>query len=83
MEEGRKQNSDLHYEMPISLKSPHTSLPSSEPVTIMRLKQLKLHINRNMAYVEDYNQFMPGPISKNFAEMVPDRELEGQEGKVW
>ena len=63
------------YEMPLPFKENNSKQPNNKSLATKRLNQLKVRLQRDGNYRNDYNDFMNEVIRKGFAEEVPDAEL--------
>ena len=56
---------------------------SNRYVVEQRALCLKRKLKNNAAFKEEYVSFLSDVINKGYAERVPEKDLEGKEGKVW
>ena len=75
MKDGIHRRDDGHFEMPLPLKTDDVQLPNNRPVALRRLNQLKKKMLSNLKYRDDYKTFMENIFDKEYAEKVPDNEL--------
>nr|XP_054759571.1 uncharacterized protein LOC129265622 [Lytechinus pictus] len=77
MEKGIRKRPDGHYEMPLPLKTPNTSLPYDRKVAENRWKQLNARFRRNPKFMEDYIEFMKD-VLETCAERAPSSYKQGK-----
>ena len=68
------QQEDGHYVMPLPIRSSHVFLPNNRPLAVKRALQLKKRLEHNAQFKRDYVEYMED-IVKNYAERVPEKEL--------
>ncbi|XP_003724582.2 uncharacterized protein LOC100890015 [Strongylocentrotus purpuratus] len=81
--EGSIQHVDGHYEIGLPLKSQSMKMPNNKPQAEQRLAHLQRKFMRQPQFHREYKDFMHKVIDKNYAEMVPDKELQKKNGEVW
>ena len=74
---------DGHYEMPLPFRETEPSLPNNKTLALHRLKQLENRLKKDEVYSTHYNAFMDGIIRHDFAERVPEKDLERQDSHMW
>lgn len=79
LEEGIRENSLGHYEMPLPFKE-RPSLPDNRQLAMVRLSHLKRKLSKDERYKEHYVKFMDEVIKRGDAEEVKE---EGKEGEKW
>ncbi|XP_032416531.1 uncharacterized protein LOC116718567 isoform X6 [Xiphophorus hellerii] len=72
-----------HYCVDLPFKSESSVLPINRCVAEQRLLSLKRKFNMNSTFKKDYIAFMNDMLCNGYAEIVPDDQLMGNEGKVW
>ena len=73
--------SDGHYEMPLPFRMDMPSLPNNRVQAVKRLAELKNRFHREPAYQSDYTMFMNEILESDYAELVPDTQLDA--ANVW
>ncbi|XP_071498147.1 uncharacterized protein [Diadema antillarum] len=58
LEDGIRQKSDGHYEMPLPLKSDEASFPDNKILALKRWRQLSARFRKNPKFLADYRRFM-------------------------
>ena len=58
-------------------------MPNNKPQAEQRLAHLQRKFIRQPQFHREYKDFMHKVIDKNYAEMVPENELQTKDGKVW
>jgi hypothetical protein len=58
-------------------------LPNNKSQALSRLLKLKQRFLRDKNYKTDYLTFMNGIIASNYAELVPQEEMELDDGRIW
>ncbi|XP_071477128.1 uncharacterized protein [Diadema antillarum] len=81
LEDGIRQRSDGHYEMPLPLKSDEASFPDNKILALKRWRQLSARFRKNPKFLADYKTFMEDVVT-NYAERVPADCLDVQDGRV-
>lgn len=82
MEEGIHHENG-HYEMPLPFREAMPYVPNNKSQSLNRLQHLKRRLEANAQYKEHYITFMERLIQNNFAEKVPDKDLELDDGHQW
>ena len=83
MREGVHQDREGHYELPLPLKNNDTKLPNNKDMALHRLMKLKAKLMKDKKYHQDYKEFMKELIDKNYAELVPAKDLQRADSRVW
>jgi hypothetical protein len=83
VKKGNHQREDGHYEIPIPFKDDEVKLLNNKGQALSRLSKLKQRFLRDKKYQTDYLPFMNGLIASNYAELVPQEELELYDGRIW
>ena len=76
----RKQEDD-HYEVGLPLME--RKLPRNQAIAERRLEGLKVKFSKDADFSESYKNYMSDMRDKGFAELVPQDELERNDGRVW
>lgn len=58
-------------------------LPNNLCVAEQRLRGLKKRFEKNVKFKEEYTSFVNDMLAQGYAEMVPNEQLEQDDGKVW
>jgi hypothetical protein len=74
---------DGHYEICLPFRKEEVSLPDNRIQAEQRLKSVQHRMRKDHKFHKDYANFMESIIEKGFAEMVPDKELDRQDGRTW
>jgi hypothetical protein len=74
---------DGHYEMPLPFRSDDIKLPNNKMQAVHRLTSLQRKLQKNQQFRTDYTEFMDKIISKGYAELVPECDLQRNDGRVW
>lgn len=72
-----------HYELGIPFKERPLNLPNNREVAEQRLWSLGRRLKRDSSLCAKYCQGMEDMLSKGYAHVVPDSELEGTKGCIW
>ena len=83
VKKGIHQREDGHYEIPLPFKDDEVKLPNNKGQALSRLSKLKQRFLRDKKYQTDYLTFMNGIIASNYAELVPQEEMELDDGRIW
>ncbi|XP_063872995.1 uncharacterized protein LOC135107264 [Scylla paramamosain] len=83
MKEGVHQLKDGHYELPLPLKDDNVKLPNNKLLAEQILKKLRAKLEKDNQHKGDYKVFMDDMITKDYAEVVPTKDLVRNDGKVW
>ncbi|KAK0131615.1 hypothetical protein N1851_033674 [Merluccius polli] len=74
---------DSHYTFALPFKRKDVSLPNNQCVAKQRILGLKRRFGRDEKFHREYTNFLGDVISKGYAELVPEHEIERSDGKVW
>ena len=77
------QFSDGHYYIGLPFKCDNAILPNNYEQASLRLRSLKKRLIHSSNLCEDYKEFMKNILDKGYAEVVPDKELNRNDGRVW
>jgi hypothetical protein len=83
VKKGIHQREDGHYEIPLPFKDDEVKLPNNKSQALSRLSKLKQRFLRDKKYQTDYLTFMNGMIASNYAELIPQEEMELDDGRIW
>jgi hypothetical protein len=73
---------DGHYQVSLPLCS-ECPLPDNTSQAKQRLRSLAKKVKYDSEFKEEYQAYMTGIIQKNYAERVPQSELQGTAGRLW
>ena len=73
---------DGHYSIDLPFRSERPVMPNNYQVAEQRLIGLKRKLKGNEIFRSEYTEFMEDVISNGHAEVVPQAELEREDGKV-
>jgi hypothetical protein len=74
---------DGHYEMKLPFRRENIQLPNNHSQALQRLSSLRNKMKKNSKFHQDYKDFMEDILDKEYAEEVPDSEIDRGDGKVW
>ncbi|KAK0135606.1 Proteoglycan 4 [Merluccius polli] len=74
---------DSHYTFALPFKRKDVSLPNNQCVAKQRILGLKRRFGRDEKFHREYTNSLGDVISKGYAELVPEHEIERSDGKVW
>ncbi|KAK7882732.1 hypothetical protein WMY93_028906 [Mugilogobius chulae] len=74
---------DGHYYLPLPFKNENKLMPNNIEVAKERLQGLKRRFIKDLDYAAEYTAFMQDILKKGYAEEVPSKQLEGENGRVW
>lgn len=74
---------DGHYHLKLPFRKENVSMPNNRQVAEQRAAHLLKKFRRNDTFFEEYKRFMNDVITKGYAEMVPNEQLERDDGKIW
>jgi transposase InsO family protein len=74
---------DGHYKIGLPFREDEVVLPDNRNQAEQRLNGLRKKMTRNSQFHSDYTEFMEKMIHKQYAEAVPEEELERCDGRVW
>ena len=60
-----------------------TIFPNNQEQAKQRLESLRKKLVRQPQFCSDYTEFMNNIISKGYSEIVPEEDIQRQDGKVW
>ena len=83
VKKGIHQREDGHYEIPLPFKDDEVKLLNNKSQALSRLSKLKQRFLRERKYQTDYLTFMNGIVASNYAELVPQEEMELDDGRIW
>ena len=83
MKQGIRQEEDGHYEMPLPFREEEPRMPNNRSLAMHRLAKLKIRLENDEQYRNDYVAFMNDIIEKNYAERVPEQDLSSNDGRTW
>ena len=69
--------------IPLPFKDDEVKLPNNKSQALSCLSKLKQRFLRDKKYQTDYLTFMNGIIASNYAELVPQEEMELDDGRIW
>lgn len=81
--EGVVKDEDGHLVIPLPFKDGNVRLPNNKGQALKRLGALTKKLKGNDSYRKDYLAFMKELINKGYAERVPAKEGNLDNGKVW
>ena len=73
---------DGHYEIGMPFCDENIKLPNNRECVLKRLKGLERKFKGNSKFTGDYIQFMQKIIDKGYAEILPDSDMDRQDGKI-
>ena len=74
---------DGHYTLDLPFKDDDVKLPNNRPIALQRLQSLKRKLKKNEMFHDEYSAFLNDVIAQGYAEVVPQEELGGVEGRTW
>lgn len=74
---------DGHYCTDLPFKVDDITLPNNRCIAEQRIQSFKKKFERYKAYQEEYTAFLTEMIHSGYAEVVPQDQLGGRDGKVW
>ncbi|KAK0131196.1 hypothetical protein N1851_034101 [Merluccius polli] len=74
---------DGHYSIDLPFRNNSPVMPNNYQVAEQRLIGLKKKFNRSEQFRTEYTEFLEDVISKGYAEVVPQAEVQRSDGKVW
>lgn len=74
---------DGHYQIGLPWREPEASMPDNKKVVEQRLHHLKRRLQRDPLFHSEYTTFMNDLLVKDYAERIPEKELNRCDGKVW
>ncbi|XP_014676449.1 PREDICTED: uncharacterized protein LOC106816368 [Priapulus caudatus] len=81
--ESSLKHSDGHYELDIPFKSEPTQLPDNKPLALKRLQYLSRRFGKDPELHRRYQSEIQTLLDKGYAEVVPEREVDGVPGRTW
>ena len=74
---------DNHYSMSIPFKAQPPILPNNKQMTEKRLQSLARCLNKDKTLKCKYTEEIHKLLEKGYAQVVPEKDLQCQNGKVW
>ena len=74
---------DGHYTMPLPFKEGPPVLPNNKDMALSRLNSLRRKLMKDDTYRAQYQAFMGNLIRNHHAEIVPDAEVQTDDGHGW
>lgn len=74
---------DGHYTLNLPFRHDDVQLPNNRHIAMQRLQSLKRKLKRSESFHDEYSAFLSDVIAQGYAEVVPQEELEGTEGRIW
>nr|XP_006811455.1 PREDICTED: uncharacterized protein LOC102805443 [Saccoglossus kowalevskii] len=72
-----------HYTIGLPFRNDDSKLPNNKEYAKQRLKGIGKRMRRDSKLSSDYKAFMATMIEKKYAILVPQRLLDGNDGRVW
>lgn len=72
-----------HYQIALPLRNFNVSMPNNKNIVKQRLYHLKRKLQKDPVFYAEYNTFLNDLLLKDYAEKVPEEELDRGDGKVW
>ena len=83
MKQGVHQLKDGHYELPLPLKNDNVKLPNNKALVEKRINKLKGKLEKDDQHHTNYKAFINNMITNGYAEVVPTKDLDRNDGEVW
>ncbi|KAK6191249.1 hypothetical protein SNE40_002985 [Patella caerulea] len=74
---------DNHYYINLPFRNHEDKLPNNYKQALVRLGGLKRKFERNPQFHNQYIKFMNEMMEEGYTEMVPDKDLGRDDGRVW
>lgn len=74
---------DGHYTLNLPFRKEDVQMPNNRLIAMQRLQSLKRKLKRNESFHKEYADFLNDVIAQGYAEVVPQEELDGDEGRIW
>lgn len=74
---------DGHYSLDLPFRSENSILPNNRCIAEQRLMSLKRKFGKNQVFREEYVAFLSDVIDQGYAEVVPEDQLNQEDGKQW
>ena len=74
---------DNHLQINLPFITDDTKMPNNYDQAKFRIEKLRQKFKNNGDYFQRYREFMNNMIAMNYAEQIPDHELETDDGKCW
>ena len=72
---------DGHYSLKLPFRKANVNLPNNRPVAEQRLQSLKMKMEKDQKFKQEYVAFLNDILESNYAEKVPEEELS--QTQIW
>ena len=72
-----------HYHLPLPLQDRNIFMPNNYQMAEQRVLHLKRKLQKDKMYASEYKDFMSDIIRKGYADKIPQKELQGEKGRIW
>ena len=83
VEESIRHQDNGHYSIKLPFRNQSMKLPSNIQQGVQRLTCLKRKLQKNKRFKTDYVSFMSKLFDKGYAEIIPQDQMQRNDGKVW
>lgn len=74
---------DGHYHLEFPFRNCNVKMPNNKQVAQQRAQYLLKRFQRDQSFFNEYREFMDSVGAEGHSEIIPQEDIEHEEGKVW